>query len=81
MALRKLRSIAVKFHRQCSQPAQDETPTPAQRLRRAFQSQFGHSFEQRVNGDLRLQSRQRRAEAVMNPVSEREMFIRLSFDF
>lgn len=73
-------TLLIKCHRQRVQSAQDETPTPAQRLRRAFQSQLGHSFEQCVEGDLRLQSRQRCAQAVMNPVSEREVFIRLSFN-
>ncbi len=48
----------LKFHWQRIQSAQDETRTPTQRLRRAFQAQVGHLSEKCVDGDLRLQSRQ-----------------------
>ena len=47
-------AAALKCHPQRVQSPQDETRTPTERPRRAFQSQPVRSFEQCVDGDLRL---------------------------
>ena len=57
---------------------QDESPPPAQRLRRDAEPESRSPPQESGDRDLPFQAGERRAQAVMDPESEGEMLVRLA---
>src|SRR5215204_7111645 len=65
----------LEFYGQAPQATQHQARAPGQRFGRALEPQVGHPAQQGAEGDLALHPGERRAQAVVDALAEREVFV------